>query len=41
MVIGSLEVIAEDHVVMNDVDARRLIVPMKMILAVVRSSDLH
>lgn len=41
MVMGRLEVVAEDHVEMNDVDGRRLIVPMKMILAVVRSSDFH
>lgn len=41
MVIGQLAVIAEDHVEMNDVDGRRLIVPTKMILAAVRSSDLH
>lgn len=41
MVIGNLEVVAGDHVEMADVDGRRLIVPMKMILAVVRSSELH
>lgn len=41
MVMGSLEVVAEDHIDMSDVDGRRLVVPMKMILAVVRSSDLH
>jgi hypothetical protein len=41
MVIGKVEVVAEDHVEMNDVDERRLIVPMKLILAVVRSSDVH
>lgn len=39
MVIGTIEVVASDHVVMNDVDMRRLVVPMKLILAVVRSSD--
>lgn len=39
MVIGRLAVVAEDHVEVDDVDERRLIVPMKMILAVVRSSD--
>jgi hypothetical protein len=41
LVIGTLEVVAEDHVVMADVDGRRLIVPTKMILAVVRSSEFH
>jgi len=41
MVIGKVEVVAEDHVAMHDVDDRRLIVPMKLILAVVRSSDVH
>lgn len=41
MVIGALTVIADDHVEVNDVDNRRLIVPMQMILAVVRSSDFH
>lgn len=41
MVIGALAVIAEDHVEVDDVDHRRLIVPFQMILGVVRSSDLH
>lgn len=41
MVIGALRVVAEDHVDVQDVDGRRLIVPMKMILAVVRSSEVH
>jgi hypothetical protein len=39
MVIGALAVVTEDHVEVNDVDQRRLIVPMNLILAVVRSSD--
>lgn len=39
MVIGRLEVVADDHVEMKDVDDRRLLIPMKMILGVVRSSD--
>ena len=41
MVIGSITVVADDHVEMKDVDQRKLIVPTKMILAVVRSSDAH
>jgi hypothetical protein len=41
MVIGKIEVVAGDHVEMHDVDNRRLIVPSKLILAVVRSSDFH
>ncbi len=41
MVIGLATVVADDHVEMNDVDNRRLIVPMDMILAVVRSSEVH
>ena len=41
MVIGALAVIAEDHVEVDDVDHRRLIVPFQMILGVVRSSDPH
>jgi len=41
MVIGRLEVIAEDHVELQDVDNRRLLVPIQMILGVVRSSDFH
>jgi len=41
MVIGALSVIAEDHVVVSDVDQRRLIVPMNLILAVVRSAEGH
>lgn len=39
LVIGQLAVVAADHIEMTDVDARRLIVPMKLILGVVRSSD--
>lgn len=39
MVIGKIAVVAEDHVEVNDVDERRLIVPTNLILAVVRSSD--
>ena len=39
MVIGKVAVVAEDHVEMQDVDERRLIVPMNLILAVVRSSE--
>jgi hypothetical protein len=41
MVIGRLSVIADDHVEVDDVDNRRLIVPMRLILAVVRSSEFH
>lgn len=41
MVIGRLSVIAEDHVEVDDVDNRRLVVPMALILAVVRSSEFH
>ena len=41
MVIGTLKVVAGDHVEVEDVDQRRLIVPTKMILAVVRSSEVH
>ncbi len=41
MVIGRVEVVAEDHVALLDVDGRRLIVPMNLILAVVRASDLQ
>jgi hypothetical protein len=32
-------VIATDHVEMRDVDDRQLIVPMKLILGIVRSSE--
>ncbi len=39
MVIGKVAVVAEDHVEVSDVDGRRLIVPMNLILAVVRSSE--
>lgn len=39
MVIGKVAVVAEDHVEVIDVDERRLLVPMRLILAVVRSSD--
>ena len=41
MVIGALAVVAEDHVQVDDVDERRLIVPIGLILAVVRSSDVQ
>lgn len=41
MVIGRLSVVAEDHVEVEDVDSRRLVVPMGLILAVVRSSEFH
>lgn len=41
MVIGSITVVADDHVQMTDVDQRQLIVPTKLILAVVRSSEAH
>jgi hypothetical protein len=41
MVIGRVSVVAEDHVEVDDVDNRRLIVPMTLILAVVRSSEFH
>lgn len=39
MVIGKISVVAEDHVEMQDVDDRRLVVPMNLILAVVRSAE--
>lgn len=39
IVLGGVAVVAEDHVEVQDVDGRRLIVPMNLILAVVRSSD--
>ncbi len=39
MVIGKVTVVAEDHVEMADVDNRALIVPLKLIFAVVRSPD--
>jgi len=38
MVIGAVGVVTDDHIEMTDVDERRLIVPMSMILGVVRSS---
>lgn len=39
LVIGRIAVVAEDHVEVNDVDERKLLVPLKLILAVVRSAD--
>jgi hypothetical protein len=41
MVIGRLEVVAEDHVEMQEVDKRRLIVTHQMIVGVVRSYDFN
>lgn len=39
LAIGTIVIVADDHIEMRDVDDRSLVVPMKMILAVVRSSD--
>lgn len=39
MVIGKILVVADDHVELADVDDRKLIVPLQMVLAVVRSAD--
>lgn len=39
MVIGTVVVVATDHVEMSDVDGRQLVVPMNLILGLVRSSD--
>ncbi len=41
MVIGTIVVVAPDHVEMADVDDRRLYVPVEMILATIRSTDFH
>jgi hypothetical protein len=41
MVIGGIAVVAEDHVEVHDVDQRRLIVPIDLILAVVKSAEGH
>ncbi len=41
MVIGRIEVVASDHVALADVDERRLIVPLSLVLGVVRSLDPH
>lgn len=41
IVIGSLSVVATDHVEMSDVDDRRLYIPIGMILAAIRSMDFH
>lgn len=41
MVIGKLAVVAGDHIEVDDVDSRRLIVPLPMVLAVVRSAEFH
>jgi hypothetical protein len=39
MVLGRVAVVAGDHVEVTDVDERRLVVPMYLILGVVRSSE--
>jgi hypothetical protein len=39
LVIGRLEVVAGDHVTVEDVDGRRLVVSSNLILAVLRSSE--
>ena len=39
MVMGKVTVVATDHVEVTDVDERRLIVPMYLVLGVVRSTD--
>ena len=41
MVIGIIEVVAKDHLEMSDVDGRRLLVPLSLVLAVVHSLDPH
>jgi len=41
MVIGSIAVVASDHLEIDDVDGRRLLVPLKLALALVRSSDVQ
>ena len=41
MVIGTIDVVAKDHLEMSDVDNRRLIVPLSLVLAVIRSLDPH
>jgi hypothetical protein len=39
MIMGKVSVVATDHVEVTDVDDRRLIVPMYLVLGVVRSTD--
>lgn len=41
MVIGTITVVADDHVEVSDVDGRSLLVPMKLVLAIVRSADVQ
>jgi len=39
MILGKVAVVASDHIEVTDVDERRFIVPMYLVLGVVRSTD--
>ena len=39
IVIGSIAVVATDHLEVADVDGRRIFVPIDMVLAIIRSAD--
>lgn len=41
ILVGKIEVVAEDHVEIRDADDRGLLVPLELILATIRSSDPH
>ncbi|MGB7861292.1 MAG: hypothetical protein WBM90_12405 [Acidimicrobiia bacterium] len=41
MVIGSIAVVAADHLEVADVDGRRLFVPLEMVLGTIRSLEPH
>lgn len=41
LVIGTIAVVAVDHLEFDDVDQRKLYVPIEMVLGVIRSADFH
>ncbi len=41
LMIGKIVVVADDHVELADADGRNLYVPLKMVLAVMRSTEFH
>lgn len=41
MVIGKVTVVADDHLEIEDADGRKLFVPMRMVLAITRSTEIH
>ncbi|MCH7583437.1 MAG: hypothetical protein IIC72_12505, partial [Acidobacteria bacterium] len=41
MVFGAIAVVAVDHIEVDDVDGRQIYIPSALVLAVIRSIELH